>query len=102
MVMVAPRPRRRRALGKAASAALPIVWRAMRRKGWTQADLARALEISTAAASGLVYGDFRPGRRVTDRCRTVLGTKADLWDKPVPADWTPHEPAAPRGQPPAQ
>lgn len=46
--------------------------------------------MSTAYVAALVYGDFLPGRKVSNACRDVLGVRPELWDKPCPAGWRPH------------
>lgn len=89
--MKTPQRKRRLDLGPHASAALPVVWKELARKNWSHAQLARALGISTAAVTGLLYGDHGPGRRVSALLDQVLATKlGDRWDKPCPPSWKPN------------
>jgi len=88
--------RRRQELGAFASAALPTLWKALERKGWTHSDFARAAEISTAQAARILYGERGAGRRVATFCFTELGVKLFLWDKPITPNWNPHSPARAR------
>lgn len=82
--------RRRKHLGPKASAALPALWKALARKDWSHADLARELGVSTAAVSSLAYGDTKAGRETAGKLVRLLGVRFELWDKPCPPNWRPH------------
>jgi hypothetical protein len=75
---------RRTKLGKCASAALPVLWAEMERRGWSDADLAREVDIDNGNASRIVYGDRRPGRVLSSKLFARLGIGLDLWDQPCP------------------
>lgn len=94
--MVSAHSPRKTTLGPFASAALPTLWKAIERKGWTHADFARAADISGAQASRILYGERGAGRRVASFCYSTLGVKLFLWDKPIPPNWNPHSPARAR------
>ncbi len=81
---------RRHRVGTFASAALPALWKALARKEWSQADLARALKLSTAQVSRLLYGERGAGRHTASECSRLLDVKIELWDKPCPPNWKPH------------
>lgn len=83
--------RRRHNIGRFASAALPVLWKAIARKGWAHSDFARAIRMSGANATRLLYGDRGIGlepalaiARLFPKCRPVL------WTKPCPPSWRPH------------
>ena len=81
---------RRRTLGPCASAALPPIWKGLAKNGWTHADLARALGVSSAAVAGLLYGIHGASRRTATDCQRIFGVRLELWDKPCPPNWRPH------------
>jgi hypothetical protein len=73
------------------------LWRALARVGWSHAQFAREMKVTSAAATRLLYGDCRAGRRVGSLCETLLGVKPLLWDKPCPPNWKPRAyPTPPR------
>jgi len=82
--------RRRQTLGPNASAALPAIWKALARKGWSHADLARALKLSSASVANLMYGNHRASRETSTKLQALLGVKPILFDKPCPPNWKPH------------
>lgn len=83
------RARRRQTTGLFASAALPILWRAIQRKGWSHAQFARAIELKSAAR--LLYGDRSAGRSTAVRINQLFPeVRLSLWDDPIPKGWKPH------------
>lgn len=88
--------RRRQELGLRASAALPAIWSALRRKGWSHARFAREAGLTNGGVAKLLYGDVGAGRSVADFCQRVLGVRVPLWDEPCPRGWRPHSAAAAR------
>lgn len=109
--------RRRTHLGKYASAALPALWKAKAKAGWSDADFARELakalgreHPAAGFAAKLLYGDFKPskcsecspvGAAVRGFC-TRLGVRPVLWDKACPPNWKPHAYDALRPKPKAK
>ncbi len=83
--------RRRQTLGRHASAALPWIWKALARRDESHADFARNLGLSNATAARLLYGDLRPDVTNARLCLELYGAPLLLWDRPVPANWRPHE-----------
>lgn len=82
---------RRQTLGLFASAALPAIWSAVTRRGWSHADLQRAVEVSSAQMSRLMYGDRRAGRRTAVLIQEIFPeVRLALWDEPCPKGWRPH------------
>jgi hypothetical protein len=82
---------RRQNVGRFASAALPILWKAIARRDWTHSDFARAIGMSAANGTRLLYGDRGIGlepaltiARLFPKCRPIL------WTKPCPPNWRPH------------
>ncbi len=87
--------RRRTKLGEKASAALPLLWAEMERRGWTDADLARELNEYTGKIAKLVYGDRKPGRVLSGKLLTRLGIPFDSWEQRCPVRRRPHDGAPP-------
>jgi hypothetical protein len=83
--------RRRHKIGTSASAALPTLWKAIARKGWTHEEFADAVGLHPSSAWRLRYGERGPGPKVTRVCFEQLGVKLILWEKPCPPNWRPHE-----------
>lgn len=81
--------RRRQHLGDAASAALPVLWRIVELRGWSHAQLAHELAEDGGKIAKLLYGDRRPGRKLSVKLRD-LGVAIELWDEPCPERWAPH------------
>lgn len=92
--------RRRQTLGKHASAALPQVWKALVRKNWSHAALAKSVTVRRRAgtrstltngeASRLLYGDMEATVEIVLQLQALLDVPPLLWTKPVPASWRPH------------
>ncbi len=79
---------RRQDVGTCASAALPVLWRIIALRGWSHARLAQELEEDTGKISKLLYGDRKPGRKLSVKLRD-LGVAIELWDKPLTDKWSP-------------
>ena len=78
-------PKRRRSeLGGARSAALPFIWAEMWRRGWSDAQLAAAMNESRAVVSRLLYGDRPANRHQATRLLELFGVPLSSWDEPCP------------------
>lgn len=84
---------RRTKLGKSASAALPILWDEMERRGWSDSDLAREVGSDDGNISRIVYGDRKPGRVLSSKLFARLGIGFDLWEQPCSVKRRPHRSA---------
>jgi ribosome-binding protein aMBF1 (putative translation factor) len=82
--------RRRTHLGEKASAALPMVWEEMDRRGWSDAKLADELAEDSGKLAKLLYGDRKPGRRLAAKLLARLGTPFEAWERPCPVSARPH------------
>lgn len=82
--------RRRRDLGPASSAALPILWAALNERGWTDSRLASELEVANGTAARLLYGDRAPGRALALRLFRRLHVPLESWDEPCPVEAREH------------
>lgn len=78
---------RRTTLGPRHSAALPLLWAEMRKRDWTAADLARALNEPTSTISRLLYADRKPERSLAGKLQE-LGIPLARWDEPLPSGWS--------------
>jgi hypothetical protein len=87
---------RRSGLGTASSAALPVLWAEMDRRGWGDAQLAHELGEGTGKISRLLYGDRGPGRTLAAKLFARLGIGLDLWDQPCPVKVRPHDRRRPK------
>lgn len=76
--------RRRKDLGPAASAALPLLWAEMARRGWSDADLCSELDEESGKMAKLLYGDRRPGRQLSSKLFARLAVPLTAWDEPCP------------------
>ena len=74
--------RRRTSLGSRMSAAVPMIWSALRARGWTDARLGAEMKEDSAAVSRLLYGDRPANRRQAAWLFTVLGIPLDSWERP--------------------
>lgn len=86
--------RRRRHLGAQKSAAIVQIWEELERRGWTDAQLAQAIEEDTATVARLVYGDRKANRTQATSLLEVLGTPLKAWDEPCGAKQRRHRTAA--------
>lgn len=74
-----------------ASAAIPILWAAAERHGWSHAEIARRLDVDKAMVAKLMYGDRRAGRDLSVTCKKVLGVPIEAWSEEIPRGWrVPH------------
>jgi hypothetical protein len=80
--------RRRREVGRAASAALPVLWAILSRNGWSHARLAQELGEDSGKIAKLLYGDRKPGRKLSKKLDDI-GVPVSLWDEPLPRGWAP-------------
>lgn len=94
MGFMIPNDRRRQDVGEAASAALPLIWDELQRRNWSHADLARELAEDAGKISKLLYGDRRPGRRLSLKLMERFDISPALWDQPLPHGWAPWKSAA--------
>lgn len=76
--------RRRTALGLQKSAALPLMWGALARLGWSDARLGAEMHEHSAAVSRLLYGDRKANRQQATKLLFLLGTPLESWDQPCP------------------
>jgi hypothetical protein len=90
--------RRREHVGRFASAALPALWKALERKGWSHADLARYLDLSNGQTAKLLYGDTHCGLSSARLCLEQFGIALLLWEKPCPPNWRPQHRPRPRSR----
>jgi transcriptional regulator with XRE-family HTH domain len=82
---------RRTTLGIASSAAIPVLWAASDRLGWTHSEIARRLGVDKAMVAKLMYGDRRAGRDLAGLCKKLLGVPYEAWSQPLPRGWkVPH------------
>ncbi len=56
--------------------------RCLDRNGWSQAELARKLDVLPAMVSRLLAGQRRPGRKLGQLIQRLAGVHPDLWDAP--------------------
>ncbi len=83
---------RRRDVGESASAALPVLWAILSRRGWSHARLSQELGEDSGKIAKLLYGVRKPGRVLAKKLFDI-GVAFELWDKPLPRGWLPpHEP----------
>ena len=80
-------PQRRTTLGLASSAAIPVLWTALDRLGWSHAETARRLDVDKAMVAKLMYGDRRAGRDLAILCKKLLGVPLESWSSPLPTGW---------------
>jgi transcriptional regulator with XRE-family HTH domain len=81
--------RRRRHVGVYGSAAVPIIWEELDKRGWSHADLARELDEERATIARVAYGDRKAGRALAAKFQALIGVPFDAWDKPLPRGWRP-------------
>lgn len=86
--------RRRKDVGTAASAALPVIWSEIERRGWTHAKFAHELGEDPGKIAKLLYGVRRPGRKLAGKLLDRLNISLELWDEPLPFGWSPWRKAA--------
>lgn len=83
--------KRRTTLGPFASAALPPIWKELARRGWNQADFARAIDTTAATACRILHGDRGAGRELARKIDEALGLRLGVrWEKRCPPNWKPH------------
>lgn len=75
--------RRRTVLGEQRSAAVPMMWAALARLGWSDARLGAEMRADSAAISRLLYGDRKANRRQASQLLALLGVPLDAWDLPT-------------------
>jgi hypothetical protein len=75
--------RRRTRLGTQRSAALPLIWDALERQGWSDARLSAEMGEDTAAVSRLLYGDRKANRKQSVKLHELLGIPFSAWDEPT-------------------
>lgn len=68
-----------------------MLWEAKNRRGLTNADMARELEVDDAMVAKLLYAERRAGRDLAVKCRNRYGTPIEAWGEPMPAGWLPPE-----------
>lgn len=90
--------RRRTVLGPQRSAALPLLWEALARLGWSDARLSSEMGTDTAQVSRLVYGDRPANRRQAKWLFEVLSIPLGAWDEPCPVRRRDHQRAADTAQ----
>lgn len=78
------------------SAAVPLIWTALRRLGWTDARLGAEMHEDSAAVSRLLYGDRKANRQQAVKLLALLEIPLEAWDLPTMARRRKHEPAPPR------
>lgn len=74
--------RRRTILGVQTSAALPLIWSALSRLGWSDARLATEMGEHTASVARLLYGDRKANRQQAAKLLAMLEIPLDAWDQP--------------------
>lgn len=77
------------------SAALPLIWDALTRLGWSDARLGAEMHEDSAAVSRLLYGDRKANRQQATKLLTLLGTPLESWDQPCPAKRRKHRSPSP-------
>lgn len=83
--------KRRTTLGLYASAAIPYLWDAAARHGWSHAEIARRLDVDKAMVAKIMYGDRKAGRDLAVACSDALGVPIGAWSEPIPKGWrVPH------------
>lgn len=65
------------------------MWIRLLAEGWTQTDLAHALDTGSGQTSHWLYGERRPGRRAAETIRERLGISPPLWDQEPVEPFTP-------------
>lgn len=63
------------------SAAVPLIWEALRKRGWTDAKLGAEMREDSAAISRLLYGDRPANRRQAAWLFTQLGIPLEAWEE---------------------
>jgi transcriptional regulator with XRE-family HTH domain len=71
----------RTTLGRFFNEGARLLWLALEARGWSQADLRRALGVPPGAHSRWLYGDRRPGRQMAQRIYTAVGIPVTAWDE---------------------
>ena len=64
--------------------AVPQLWRALERLGWSQGDLARAIGTSSnGVVNRWLHGHCKPSRKFAGKVEKATGVAADAWDEPM-------------------
>lgn len=59
------------------------LWEALRRRGWTQGQLARELGHKSGTINRIMHGDRLPNLKLALRIRDLVGIDPELWHKPL-------------------
>lgn len=81
-------------LGDQRSAAVPMMWDALTRLGWSDARLGSEMRTDSAAISRLLYGDRKANRRQATKLLALLGIPLEAWDRPTALRRRKHRPVS--------
>lgn len=76
-------------MGSRSSAALPLLWCEIARRGLSHAQVAALLDEHGGKVAKLLYGDRRPGRKLAKKLADAFGIPFEAWDEPLPEGWRP-------------
>lgn len=66
----------RETIGEEFSEGTRLLWVEMARRGWTQADLRKALELPPGGLTRILYGDTKASLAFAMKCEEALGVDA--------------------------